>query len=65
MHKELNDHVNRRHWKVVPTQSIPIHKRAITMVWYMKIKRNPLGDIAKWKAQLCAGGHWFIKSVDY
>ena len=32
MHKERHDHVNRRHWKVVPTQSIPSHKRAIPMV---------------------------------
>ena len=34
MHKELHDHVNRIHWKAVPTRSIPIHKRAIPMVWY-------------------------------
>ena len=35
------------------------------MVWYIKSKRNPLGDIKKWKAQLCAGGHRSIESVDY
>ena len=65
MHKELHDHVNRRHWKVVPTRSIPSHKRAIPMVWSMKRKRNPLGDITRWKAQLCAGDHLSIESVDY
>ena len=31
----------------------------------MKRKRNPLRDIVKWKARLCAGGHWYIKSIDY
>ena len=31
----------------------------------MKRKRNPIGDITKWKARLCAGGRWSIESVDY
>ena len=31
----------------------------------MKRKRNPLGDIVKWKARLCAGGHRSIESIDY
>ena len=31
----------------------------------MKRKRNPLGDITKWKARLCARGHRSIESVDY
>ena len=65
MHKELHDRVNRRHWKVVPTVSIPSHKRAIPVVWSMKRKRDPRGDITKRKARLCSGGHWSIESVDY
>ena len=65
IHKELHDHFNRRHWKVVPTRSITSHKRAIPMVWYMKRKQNPLGDITKRKARLCAGGHQSIEYVDY
>jgi hypothetical protein len=35
------------------------------MVWAMKRKRNPLGDILKWKARLCAGGHRSIENIDY
>jgi hypothetical protein len=31
----------------------------------MKRKRNPIGDITKWKARLCAGGHKSIAFVDY
>lgn len=65
MHKELNDHINRRHWKVVPAKSVPRHKRAIPMVWSMKRKRDPVGTIVKWKARLCAGGHRSIENVDY
>ena len=65
MHKELEDHISRKHWKVVPAKTIPSHKRAIPMVWSMKRKRDPLGNIVKWKARLCAGGHRSIEMVDY
>jgi hypothetical protein len=58
MKKELNDHINRKHWKVIPASYVPKHKVAIPMVWSKKRKRNPIGDItSKWKARLCAGGH--------
>mmetsp|Transcript_41992 Transcript_41992/g.101184 ORF Transcript_41992/g.101184 Transcript_41992/m.101184 type:complete len:1373 (+) Transcript_41992:2978-7096(+) len=65
MYKEIGDHIGRKHWKVVPIRSIPPHKRAIPMVWAMKRKKNPLGEIIKWKARLCAGGHRSIENVDY
>ena len=35
------------------------------MVWSMKRKRNPIGEIVKWKARLCAGGHKSIEFLDY
>ena len=65
MHKELQDHVDRKHWKVVPISAIPKHKHAIPMVWSMKRKRNPVGEIIKWKARLCAGRHRSQEFVDY
>ena len=65
MHKELSDHVLRKHWKVVPLSSVPSHKVCLPMVWAMKRKRNPLGEITKWKARLCAGGHRSVEFVDY
>jgi hypothetical protein len=65
MTKELTDHVDRKHWKVVPRKSIPAHKLPIPMVWSMKRKRNPVGDIVKWKARLCAGGHKSLPFIDY
>jgi hypothetical protein len=55
--KELNDHINRKHWKVIPASAVPKHKVPLPMVWAMKRKRDPVGTIMKWKARLCAGGH--------
>ena len=51
MKKELEDHINCKHWKVVPANAIPPPKRAIPMVWSMKRKRDPLSNIIKWKAR--------------
>jgi hypothetical protein len=65
MSKELNDHISRKHWKIVPLRSVPKHKHVIPMVWSMKRKRDPAGEITKWKARLCAGGHRSKEFVDY
>ena len=65
MHKELNDHITRGHWIVVPTKNVPSHKKRLPMVCTMKRKWNPIGEIIKWKARLCAGGHRSIEFVDY
>ena len=65
MQKELNDHITRGHWTVLPTKNIPPHKKRLPMVWTMKRKRNPIGEIIKWKARLCAGGHRSVEFVDY
>ena len=65
MKKELEDHVLRKHWEVVPLRSLPPNKRPLPMVWSMERKHNPLGEITKWKARLCAGGHKSIENVDY
>ena len=35
------------------------------MVWSMKIKRDPIREIEKWRYQLCGGGHNSIEYVDY
>ena len=44
---------------------VPKHKRPLPMVWSMKRKRNPIGEITKWKARLCGGGHRSMEFVDY
>eukprot|EP00980_Cylindrotheca_fusiformis_P020590 scaffold7642_cov88-Cylindrotheca_fusiformis.AAC.1 len=65
MHKELADHIGRKHWKIVPLSAVRAPKHAIPMVWAMKRKRNPVGEIIKWKARLCAGGHRSVENIDY
>ena len=65
MYKEIEDHIKRKHWMIVPHKPVPAHKIPIPMVWSMKRKRDPIGTIIKWKARLCAGGHKSIEFVDY
>ena len=35
------------------------------MVWSMKGKKNPIGEIKKCKSILCAGGNIPIEVIDY
>ena len=35
------------------------------MVWSMKCKHNPVGEIVKWKAHVCAGDQKSMESVKY
>ena len=65
MEKELADHIARKHWKVVPLSEVPTNRKPIPMVWSFKRKRNPIGEIVKYKARLCAGGHKQIHGVDF
>jgi hypothetical protein len=65
MKKGLNDPIDRKHWKVIPASAVPKHKLPIPMVWSMKRKRKPIGEITKWKARLCAGGHRSLLHIDY
>ena len=65
MYKELNDHISRKHWKVIPLKHVPPSKKCIPMVWSMKRKRNHVGEVTKWKARLCAGGHRSVEFVDF
>ena len=50
--QRINDHILRKHWKVVPLKSVPQYNKPIPMVWSMKWKHNPIGEIVKWKARL-------------
>ena len=63
--KELNDHINRKHWKVMKLKRVPKNRTIHPMVWSMKRKRNPLGEIIKWKARLCVGGRKSREFIDF
>ena len=65
MHKELDDNISRKHWKIIPSKSPPKWVIPIFMVWSMKIKRNTVGERKKQKARICDGGHISIEGIDY
>lgn len=45
--------------------TLPNNKKAISSKWVFKIKRNPDGSVAKYKAQLCAKGCQQRRGIDY
>ena len=68
MEKEVEDHVSRNHWKLVTNQQMRdsgYKGRPIMAVWSMKRKRNPLGQIVKYKARLCAHGGQTVQGIHY
>ena len=57
MDKELQDHIARRHWEVVPRSEVPKGTRVLDMVWAMRCKRHiDTCEVYKWKAQLNVHG---------
>ena len=68
MVKEIEDHVQRKHWKLVTDEQKRRsgHKgKPIMGVWSMKCKRNPVGEIVKYKARFCAHGGQTKEGVHY
>ncbi len=51
--KELNGHVNQKHWLVIPKEEVPEDTDIIPLVWALRCKRNlTTGAITKHKARL-------------
>ena len=57
MARELGQHSELKHWKVIHKSQVPKNAKPIPMVWTLWRKRDPAGEILKWKARLCTGGH--------
>ena len=57
MARELEQHTELKHWKIIHKSQVPRNAKPIPMVWTLRCKRDPAGEILKWKAHLCAGGH--------
>ena len=57
MEKELKQHSELKHWRIVHKSQVPRNAKPIPMVWMLRRNRDPAGGILKWKAHLCAGGH--------
>ena len=68
MTKEVNDHVSREHWRITTVKEMiqsGYKTKPIMAVWSMKRKCNPLGEITKYKARLCAHGGQTIQGLHY
>lgn len=53
MAKEVNDHEERGHWKMIPMSEVPEGEKVLPSVWSMKRKRRVLtGEVYKHKARL-------------
>ena len=57
MEKELKQHSELKHWRIVHKSQVPRNAKPIPMVWMLRRKRDPAGGILKWKARLFVGGH--------
>ena len=68
MIKEVEDHTQRLHWRVTTITEMK-HRgykhNPIMAIWSFKRKRNPMGEIIKYKARLCCHGGQTIKGVHY
>lgn len=56
MEKEVDDHVERKHWSMILRSQMPKDMKTILAIWSFKRKRLPDGTITKWKARLCCHG---------
>ena len=66
MVKELQDHRDGKHWRVIPRLQVPEGQKVMRGVWSMKRKRRVgTGEVYKWKARLCIDGSSQQKGVNY
>jgi hypothetical protein len=68
MVKEIEDHTSRGHWRLTTKKEMTeqgYHYKPIAAIWSFKRKRNPLGQITKYKARLCCHGGQTVKGVHY
>ena len=53
MIKEVEDHVQRKHWKLIPILKVPLTTKILDLVWAMKYKRDIMTrKVSKYKARL-------------
>ena len=57
MARELEQHTELKHWKIIHKSQVPKNAKTIPMVWTLQHKWDPSGEILKWKARLCIRGH--------
>ena len=57
MARELEQHTELKHWKIIHKSQVPQNAKPIPMVWTLLCKRDPAGKILKWKPHVCTGDH--------
>ena len=64
--KEMNDHISRKHWQLIPRSSVPRGVKVLPSVWSMKRKRDiQTNKVYKWKARLNVHGGRQTYGVNY
>ena len=56
MKDEVNQHLQHKHFSLIPKHQIPSKSKIIQEIWTFKRKRTPDGQVIKHKARLCAHG---------
>jgi hypothetical protein len=55
--KEVNDHIERKHWELIPREQVPEGEKILPAVWSMKCKRDiKTQKVNKYKARLNVHG---------
>ena len=66
MIKEVEDHVQRKHWELIPISQVPKGTKVLDSVWAMKRKRDIITrKVYKHKARLNVHGRQQEFGVDY
>lgn len=64
--KEVNDHIDRKHWELIPRKEVPKDVKILPAVWSMKRKRDiKTRKVYKWKARLNVHGGKQEYAVNY
>ena len=52
MIKEVEDMTKTHVWKIIRKSDLPEDAKLIHLIWSFKRKRNPIGELLKYKARL-------------
>jgi hypothetical protein len=64
--REVNDHIERKHWKLIPRDQVPKDVKILDSVWSMKRKRDiKTQQVYKYKARLNVHGGQQEYAVNY
>jgi hypothetical protein len=64
--KEVNDHIERKHWELIPREQVPEGEKILPAVWSMKRKRDiKTQKVNKYKARLNVHGGKQEYAINY